>query len=70
MPEIIIAAMMLITVGSIMLAGLSLVYARDLERRIDGIVEQIDSMDAFLETAIVEDRVRVQVGQSDFGLMQ
>ena len=42
----------------------------DLERRIDGIVEQIDSMDAFLETAIVEDRVRVQVGQSDFGLMQ
>ena len=54
MPEIIIAISMLITVGSIMLAGLAIVYARDINRRINILAEQIESIDDFLDIVAVE----------------
>lgn len=72
MPEAIIAVMMLITVGSILLAGLAIVYARDINRKINILAEQIESIDDFLdrvtvEAESIERQIRQQVEQVNLG---
>ena len=54
MPEFIIAASMIMTTGSALLAGLALVSARDAHRKLEILAEQVESIDDFLERVTLE----------------
>ena len=65
MPEFIIAASMIITTGSALLAGLALVNARDAHRKLEILAEQVEGIDDFLERVTLEaEHMEQQMQQS------